>query len=165
MLVMAFISLLYVSVVFATVLGLPVGNFFLLQDIQKDHGKVQGNFLLKTLLIFQPTIIITLLFILSIGIWSLIWLLFPYFPSDKAKTIYVIGVILGAIGLTFLFYFINKILNYLYSHKLDDNFPLKVTALKMIKGGMLQIVGITYFAYVIVVPALMLVDDFINTPD
>ena len=165
MLGLLFFGVFYMAFMIGVCIVAPFFSYLNLSDSQKEYGKVQGYFLLKMWFIFKPTVITILLFLLSMGIWEIIWHLFAYFPKNMAKIIYMTSAVLGVVGLFYILHFTKKLFNKIYSHKLEHHPVLKVIAIEMNRDGIFLVSILIYFAYVVVAPGMMAMDDFMHTSD
>ena len=134
---------MYFLFLMAPIFFIPFINYLFLQNVQEDRGKLKGYFLFKSLLVFQPTLIIISLFSLNVWGWKIIYALFPYISEGNLTTICILSVI----GLFFILAFIKKQLLKIYCLKLDSHSLLRNIAIDMTKEGFTLIYPIIYFLF------------------
>lgn len=156
MFIVLLILFVYLACLITPIFVLPVINYLFLKNVQDDIGKLKGYFLLKTLLIFQPTIIIVFLFVLSIVEWRVVNALSSHLPYETTINIIIFNCILGICGLFFLLVFIRKQLYKMYCLKLNRHSLSRDIAIYMTKEGVVLVHPIIYFAFIFIVPLFSL---------
>lgn len=130
----------------------PIKSYFNLRATQKNNGKVKGYLLLKILLFFQPTMLFTIVFFLSMGLWRVVWYIFQYFPKASNISIYISIAILGFIGLRHILEIIENRVQRFYIDRLTSKAIVQNMAVDMTKMVLCDTSVLLYYIYLFFVP-------------